>query len=101
MSDLEYYVDDDNMSHIGKMLRMMKLILTKGSDGYHPLSIPSKDSKAYVEINPNMPLLVACTLEACLNPRMGDNDKSITNGEYVGEIFVDADIKYYSGISVR
>lgn len=101
MSDLEYYVDDDNMSHIGKMLRMMKLILTNGSDGYHPLSIPSKDLKVYVEINPNMPLLVACTLEACLNPRMGDNDKSITNGEYVGEIFVDADIKYYSGISVR
>jgi hypothetical protein len=32
---------------------------------------------------------------------MDDDNKSITNGEYVGEIFVDADIKYYLGISVR
>ena len=101
MSDLEYYRDEDNMYHIDKILRMMKLILTKDGDGYHQLSIPSKDSKVYVEINPNMPLLVTCTLEACLNPRMDDDNKSITNGEYVGEIFVDADIKYYLGISVR
>lgn len=101
MSDLEYYIDEDNMFHIGKILRMMKLILTKDGDGYHPLSIPSKDLKVYVEINPNMPLLVTCTLEACLNPRMDDDNKSITNGEYIGEVLVDADIKYYSGISVR